>query len=250
MTAAARKKLMVMGVALIIVVCLCAGASLGTVAAMQRGAQLPIVYDLPLLSSIGVLAHDDFHSEQRSQALGWDFGANESINHRWSPNGLDMEFTKQQSGELALLNQVVRDFGVMVEAQPEDNPGIEYGIAFRYTLGQDRSSYYLFMARTDGKYYLWKKVDGKWWYKRPVNLTATPLLKPGASVNRLGVLAEGSTITLYINGSVAKTFRDDALTSGTVGVVAINGPNAPAHLTFTRLTLYSVERARLELGKR
>ena len=210
---------------------------------------LPASFDVPVLSSLGIVFQDDFSSQSRSQTLGWSFGALDYGEQTWSPNQFKV-MVKKDSGGISLPNCVAKDFGVEIEAQPENEPGIEYGIAFRYSSSRDRVSAYVFRITTDGKYALLKKVDGKVAYKTPAPVTSSSFIKPGSSKNRLGVLADGSTILLYINGNLVDTITDKSLTSGSVGIYVSSGTNAQAQVTFSRMTVYGVQRARIELGKR
>lgn len=210
---------------------------------------LPASFDVPVLSPLGILFQDDFSSHSQSQNLGWSFGALDYGEKTWSPNQLKV-MVKKDSGGISLPNCVVKDFGVEIEAQPENKPGIEYGIAFRYSSSRDRVSAYVFRIATDGKYSMLKKVDGKLAYKTPVPVSSSPFIKPGSTKNRLGVLADGSTILLYINGNLVNTITDKSLTSGSVGIYVSSGTNDQAQVTFSRMTIYGVQRARIELGKR
>lgn len=199
----------------------------------------------------GILFHDDFSSEQASKDKGWVFGTIGDVDAIWSLNKLTLTVKNKNTVGRRIPTLPSRsDFGVEVEAQPEDNPGTKYGIAFRYGETLNTRSYYLFAVTVDGKYYLHKLVGGKWSDIDPVSLTPSSFIKPGASKNRLGVLAEGTKISLYINGNLVNTITDDSIASGWAGFAVITGDNPLARVAFNRLTIYTVEKAKTELGKR
>ncbi len=199
----------------------------------------------------GILFHDDFSSEQVSRSKGWGFGAETSADYTWSPNRLTITTKKKRTILWATVPAgVQKDFGVEIEAQPEDKPGIEYGIMLRLGGSADARSYYLFGVTTEGKYYLYKKVGGEWADQDPVSDTSSTFIKPGAAKNRLGVLAEGARISLYINGNLVKTITDDSMASGSVAVFVDSRESERAAVAFSRVTLYTVAKAKTELGKR
>ncbi len=210
---------------------------------------LPASFNVPVLTSLGILFQDDFSSQTRSQNLGWSFGALDTGERTWSPNQFKVTI-KKDAGGITLPDCVAKDFGVEIEAQPENKSGIEYGITFRYSASRDRVSTYVFRITTDGKYSLTKRVDGKVAYKTPVPITSSSFIKPGSTKNRLGVLADGATIALYINGNLVNTIADKSLSSGSVGIFVSSGANDQAQVTFSRMSVYGVQRARIELGKR
>lgn len=148
----------------------------------------------------GVLFYDDFSSEQVSKDKGWGFGARDDIDYIWSPGKLTFNLKQKNriNSMSPALSFSLRDYGIEIEAQPESNPGTEYGIIFRFGGTTGARTYYLFGVTLDGKYYLQKKIAGKWAETDPVSETSSPYIKQGVSKNRLGVLAEGSKISLYI----------------------------------------------------
>ncbi len=199
----------------------------------------------------GILFQDDFSSEQASKDKGWGFGTVGDVDAIWSLNKFTLTVKNKNTVGRRIPTLPSRsDFGVEVEAQPEDNPGTRYGIVFRYGETSNTRSYYLFAVTLDGKYYVHKLVSGKWADIDPVSITPSSFIKPGASKNRLGVLAEGTKISFYINGNLVNTITDDSIASGWAGFAAITGDNPLARVAFSRLTIYTVEKAKTELGKR
>ena len=202
----------------------------------------------PLTALSGVWLNDDFSSQSESRANGWVFGTEDAADHIWSPNKFTITVKRKNTMYASYPVGIFPDFGVEIEAQPDNNPDTIYGIIFRKS--DDNSSYYRFSVDPKGYYALDKKVGGKWITPDPVALTHSPYVKAGAIKNRLGVLAEGSKISLYINGNFVKTIYDDALVSGQVGIFAAGMDTDRAQVVFSRFTVYAVEKAKNELGKR
>lgn len=239
-------------IALIFAISICLSAVCGATGAFGKLPSAPpsAITELPFWpASSGVLFADDFSSEQKSTVLGWGYGGSEGVERSWSGDKLVVTIKSKNGSAASYVNRYVGDFGAEIEAEAEDKPGIEYGIAFRYSLSYGRASLYEFMITSDGKYYLFKFYRDQVAYKSPVPVTTTPLIHPAPSKNRLGVLAQGSTISLFINGQLVGTVTDDSLTSGSVAMFASSGPNDLARISFDRMTLYTVDKARTELEK-
>ena len=71
-----------------------------------------------------------------------------------------------------------------IEAQASSQDYAEYGIIIRLKSENDVLSYYIFGVSTDGKYYLSKKLDGKW-QTDPVKSTSSGAIKQGTNKNKL-----------------------------------------------------------------
>jgi hypothetical protein len=193
----------------------------------------------------GVLFSDDFSSQQASEDNGWSFQASDNVDRTWSANKLVISIKKKLYLGLNWPDGIYDDFGAEVEGQA--NTGYaEYGIAFR--ISDDKANYYIFAVTTDGKYYVDKLIKDEWADPSPVNKTASQYVKQGKAKNTLAVLAQGSKISLYINGFGIKTITDNSLDSGQVGVFAGSGNSDSAEAAFGRLTILSVEKAKADFG--
>jgi len=200
-------------------------------------------------SSVGILFSDDFASMSESEGKGWTFESGDNVDWSWSANALSASVQKKNWIGWNSPDGEYDDFGAEIEAQPSSSGYVEYGIIFRISGETDTRSYYIFCWTSEGKYFLQKKVDGKWADTDPVNTTSSQLIKQGQARNRLGVQAQGDQISLYINGSLVKTVNDDSVSSGTLGVFAGTGDNDQAGVTFSRLTILSAEQAAADWGK-
>jgi hypothetical protein len=195
----------------------------------------------------GILFQDDFSSKEQT-GLRWNMDPSSSADRVWSPNKLTLAFRKQKGSDMDMPVHQFDDFGVELEVQSEDKPGIQYGIVFRHSVNQGLSNFYLFVVSNQGAYSLLKEIDDKWSAQDPVPSAPSTFLKRGSSKNRLGVLAEGSRISLYINGNLVKTITDASLSSGHVGIFGYSGSNDSAQVSFSRFSVYTVEKAKTVLG--
>lgn len=200
-------------------------------------------------SSAGVLFSDDFASQQASEGKGWTFESGDNVDWGWSANALSASVRKKNWIGWNSPDGKYDDFGAEIEAQPTSSGYVEYGIIFRISGETDTRSYYLYGVTSEGKYFLQKKVDGKWADADPVSTTSSQLIKQGQAKNKLGVRAQGSQIMLYINGTLVKTVNDVSISSGTLGVFAGTGDNDQASATFSRLTVLTAEQAAADWGK-
>ena len=199
-------------------------------------------------SSAGVLFNDDFSSQQTSEDKGWVFDSGENVDRTWAPSKFTISVKKKQWLGLNWPDGTYDNFGAETEAQPTTNDYAEYGIVFRVSGDTDTRSYYIFAVTTDGKYYVQKKINGTWADTDPVKATTSSYIKKGTARNTLAVLAQGSQLSLYINGSLVKTITDDSNTDGQVGIFAATGDNDSAEVTFSHLTILTAEKAKADWG--
>jgi hypothetical protein len=112
---------------------------------------------------------------------------------------------------------VFSDFYAETDISWVSQPGpISAGLVFRI---QDSDNFYTFGVNADGTYTMKKSVDGDWY--TVIDPTASDAIEVGEdAVNRIGVLAEGSTIVLNINGEVVAAVEDDDISAGEVALAA------------------------------
>ncbi len=197
-------------------------------------------------SAEGVLFEDDFSSQETSESNGWDFTSTENVDRTWSANKYTFTVSKKNYLGYGTPDGEYDDFGAEVEAQTS-SAYARYGIRFRIQTG-DNPSYYIFVVTTDGKYYVDTLLNGEWADASPVNSTTSQYINKGKAKNTLGVLAQGTQVSLYINRNLVKTFSDDSIDSGLVGVLAGPGDNASTEVTFSRFTVLTAEKAKADWG--
>lgn len=123
-----------------------------------------------------------------------------------------------------------------VEVTPTNcPPQAGYGLVFRF---QDTSGYYLFTLFCSGTYSAIARVDG-----RPASGGATGDLSIDAAENTtrtLGVLADGSAFTLYVDGDELDSFSDNRFEAGDVGVYAISQSGEIIEVSFSNLRVFDL----------
>ena len=145
------------------------------------------------------------------------------------------------------INRRTFDPGVgdfYVETDLTDVAGLadaETGLAFRVV---DSDNYYYFTISGAGSYRLYRMSDGEWhtlvdWTNALAIRTA-----PGAT-NRLGVLAQGASISLFVNDQLLTTVTDDVLSRGGIGPVVgtFTGAGGDAEIAFDNFSLWSLDPA-------
>ena len=113
--------------------------------------------------------------------------------------------------------------GLVVRATTNFNPWAA-GSGYMFALGSDGAVWHAAVfGQTDGaiKYlFPWTTLEGV-----------------GPGTNRLAVLARGSELQFYVNGALVWEGRDEALTSGALGVFATTSPDQEATHRFDQVLL-------------
>jgi hypothetical protein len=195
------------------------------------------------------LFSDDFASRQISECNGWGFQSGEAADYTWAANQFTISLRRQHWLGLSWPDGEHADFGVETQAQPIGSNYAEYGIVFRVSGESNARGYYIFGLRSDGKYYLQKRVAGQWADPDPVSPIASSSIKLGGAQNIIGVIAQGTTISLYINRALVKTITDPSITGkGFAGIFAGTGDNDTAAVAFSKFTILTPDKAKAEWG--
>lgn len=196
----------------------------------------------------GVLFQDDFSSVETSVQNGWDFAPQESTRYVWSPNQITFSGSEANKGLENVLDGKYQDFAIETEAELTQGASAWLGLVFRYNQNADTADYYDLSVRSDGQYTLWLVQNGAGVDPALIPIEASNAIHPGRQRNTLGVIAEGDTISIYINRVPVKTIRDNHNQgSGSVGVYAGTRTD-PAMVTFHRFTVLTPEQAHNEWG--
>ena len=97
---------------------------------------------------------------------------------------------------------------------------------------------YLFEVCTDGTYQLWdyRNANGD---ASQLATASSPAIKSGLNqTNVLAVTAQGSTLTMYVNGQKLTSVTNNAYTQGQVGMVA-DSYNNPTGVLFSNARLWT-----------
>ncbi|RPH63305.1 MAG: DUF1080 domain-containing protein [Chloroflexi bacterium] len=125
------------------------------------------------------------------------------------------------------------------------------GLVARGTPGfaktNDWRNAYEFFYSNDGKFSVWRGVNGKWKALKP--WASTSAIKP-LKFNTLKVIADGSQLLFYINNTLVWKGRDATFASGQVGVIMYRG-SLPARfdVDWARLGMSELYKASSSLEK-
>ncbi len=162
-----------------------------------------------------ILFEDYFDSDANGWATG-EFEDDYTQNEITIADGVyTLNVTAKQKAyvEKVLPNRDFSDFVLTVEATPLDTEEhYSYGVAFRES--NDLHNY-TFEIGNDQLYSI-QLYDGNW--KTLKEWSSTDAINVGET-NELMVIADGSTLTFFINGEELTTLEDATLSEGTVGLV-------------------------------
>ncbi len=132
-----------------------------------------------------------------------------------------------------------QDFYLESAVEPVDEcpEGNAYGMIFRSPANDEG---YVFALTCEGQYYLWA-WDGEngTYLLRPAN--SAQILAGANQENRIGVMAEGDTMKLYINGILQTSVKDDIfLERGKFGTAILAKDGQPFTVYFDNLTMWEL----------
>ena len=111
------------------------------------------------------------------------------------------------------------------------------GIAFRANLSND-AEYFFEMCQT-GTYDL-VMYDGTN-SKYLIDVTSSSTIKTGTNqINTLGVVANGSTIQLFINGTSVDQKTDSTYSSGSIGLLAVNHNSSSTSVAYAGVRVWTL----------
>lgn len=115
------------------------------------------------------------------------------------------------------------DFYLESTLKTDDCQGADhFGLMFRVPANANANKGYLFGITCDGKYSL-RRWDGVNMYS-PVSWTASNAINKGENVvNKIGVMAKGENLALYINGQKIKEVVDNVYLEGNFGIFVGSG---------------------------
>jgi hypothetical protein len=203
----------------------------------------------------GLKAVNDLSFQVEERKIAGIIGPNGAGNlyRTWSPNTYTM---RGQGQDLDCKNywmdstlDTYDDFGAEIDAQP-NSKSAEYGIAFRAD-GNPRNAqnWYAFSVNTLGAYRFRKRINGQYSGSDLILSTPSKDIKPGQARNRLGVLANGSTLSFYINGNLVNTSKDASFSRGRVGFYICPFQDSIAEVAFNRMTIFTVDQAQKEWSR-
>ena len=167
---------------------------------------------------------DDF-----SDTSGWPVES--QANHQmWYENGEYHALVKDTWLTFPTVRRdIYTDFILEVDAgQVSGSDKNLYGLIFRY---QDSDNYYALLVSSEGRYGLVKLLASRWTFLEG-DYIASPYIKKGSSTNHLQVIAQGSQITVLINGQQVTSISDTSFAKGQVGIAFGSFDEPNVHVRF------------------
>lgn len=166
---------------------------------------------------------------------GWETNADEDAGRFYRDGALHIEVTTDSLVAWSSSDALVTDFYLEVDATriagPLDN---EFGVIFRRV---DNNNFYLFNVSSDGYYGLRMLVDDEW--EEIIQWDRTDAIgSVEGSSNRLGVLARGPRISLYVNNTLLGEVADDTFSAGKIALAAGTFEEAGVEIAFDNLRLW------------
>ena len=121
---------------------------------------------------------------------------------------------------------VISDFYLEMTAKTEECSGLDqYGLMLRATKPPQEYIGYLYGITCDGQYSL-RRWNGEK-YVTLVDWTSSDQINAGSNqTNRIGILADGTRLTMYANGKLLQEINDDTHPQGRFGVF-VGSANTP-----------------------
>ena len=157
-----------------------------------------------------------------SSTWTWPTGNDDYIDLEFNSGYMEMTGLTTLAGwRLPLINQQTDSYIELTANSGSCKGKDSYGVIFRVPVFKEPNQGYLFEVTCDGYYRLWKwdgKVGTKGLATSLVPWAQSSLINAGADkTNRLGVMAKGSTISLYMNGVALASVSDSSFSAGFFG---------------------------------
>jgi len=129
---------------------------------------------------------------------------------------------------------------LLLQVQMTTVSGHSGGVVFRANATNDYE--YQFRISTDGTYILNKYVvDGGQPATKPLISGTSPAIVKGANQqNTIAVLAQGTTIALYINKQYVDIISDTTYQQGQIGVYVDSDPSSAVDIAFSKLQVWKL----------
>ncbi len=181
--------------------------------ATQTTAPTATLSDTDPVQTLGAATWTD----NMSSPNNWPTGFNDFTSISFSDGFLKLTADKNLDG-WRLSWPVIEDFYLEGTFQSPDCEGSNhYGFIFKVPKESDADRGYLFGVTCDGRYSLrrWDSTNMVFL----VNRTSHASIKEGDNaINKLGIMARGDSIALYINGQKVNEVKDSTFSTGQFGI--------------------------------
>ena len=190
-----------------------------------------------------VAAEPDLHDEFRRDSGTWDTESHEFGGYFYESRAFHIEAYAEER----IVWSAYYEDDVVVDPVQYDNFYVEFDTSFVTLTGEnaaglvfrlvDTDNFYKFILDEVGYFQLQKRVDGE--YSDVIEWTITDAADDSeGAVNRIGILAEGSSLAFSVNGTVIATVEDPDLDSGAIALAIQTYSTPEGHSTFDNLDLW------------
>jgi hypothetical protein len=152
---------------------------------------------------------------------------------------MSVKVTKSKYVVWTNLDRDFTDFEATIIVYPQsDVAGYGYGFIFRE---EDNRNFYRAQVSVDGKYSLYKLIDGKW--TTIVSRTQSKAIQ--ADENALRLVCFEDTITFYVNDALLFTVQDNSFSHGDLGVFVSTGDSPDVQVQFDDFVAYVAKKSDL-----
>ncbi len=167
-------------------------------------------------------------------ATTWTLGKAENTN-RWIESGRYNILVNRPNWFVPALchGEGWANFQLDVDASQVAGPDSNaFGVLFRY-LNPD--NYYRFYITSTGYVHLGKRFKGEW--SSIVDWQKSTAVHPGTATNHITVVADGPSLTCYVNENQVLQATDYSLVSGDIGVAASAFATVGVHVAFDNVAV-------------
>jgi hypothetical protein len=156
-----------------------------------------------------------------------DFSENTGTWQTWSGSGARVDY--DSGGLRFFINEVNQDYWarvgknykdvqINVAAEKMSGPNNnQYGLICRY---KNSENFYSFTISSDGYFGIVKVKEGVYTILNDAKMQYSEWIHQGEAANQLSVLCNADNLELSVNGHLLSRVKDDAFTSGDVGLLA------------------------------
>ncbi|MCG3211418.1 MAG: hypothetical protein FOGNACKC_05064 [Anaerolineae bacterium] len=192
---------------------------------------LPVVFKGA--SSCPAYYTDDFSDS----ASGWPISDNSDRRYAYVGSEYQIWVKKPSSGWFVSPGAKAVDFTAAVNARRTSSTSGSYGIQFG--INENWDQLYEFVIGSNN-YSVWSYNNGFWTPLK--NWTYSPAIKTGTGWNRLKVIRQGNSISVYVNNQLLTTVIDGSLTGfRRIGLAAYSPSSSGLDFRFDNFSLYPAD---------
>jgi ribosomal protein L40E len=233
--------LVMTGIGILIVLCVAIAAGIGIyttqLSPSARGTQTAVAFGETATTIYNTLYEDDF-SDTNS---GWGYYESENGSANYENGGYQINvISPNWLVWTTLPNKFQSDVRIEVDATKTNGSDNNiFGVICRY---QEGDSYYFLGLSSDGYAAIAKVIDGNgdlmFISSEDGNMVKVSAINQGFSTNHIRAECVGSSLSLYINGTLSASATDTEFTDGGVGMKVGTGSDGETDILFKHFFVF------------